>query len=320
MSATRSRAERLVALSLAIYEALLLLYPRRFRHVYASDMAQVFRDSLRAATRQGGIAGLARVWRVTLGDLVVTALAERTERMEQDMKIARSALYRAAGLISLLGVAVWILGLAWLTLDTMLFSQPLAPITFILLQAKWGFFAIGFIGLFAWLSARRGALVWLPGVVALAALLVMLAGGLYWNWASQVLVGAIQTGSVQVVNLAATSAVNQQVDYYAYAAMNLGFPVLGLALLVAGWMIRATPGLRGASRALLLMGAISAVYYFFTDMGAPSLLRNTGMPGILGMLAGMLVFTAVWLGGWALLGRQLWQAGAAQEQAAVVAG
>jgi len=31
------------------------------------------------------------------------------------------------------------------------------------------------------------------------------------------------------------------------------------------------------------------------------------------------VFTVVWLGGWSLLGYQLWRAGAAQERAVVVA-
>lgn len=312
MSAIRPRPERLVALSLAIYEALLVLYPKPFRRVYAVEMTCVFRDSCRAAMQRGGVAGLARVWRVTLSDLVITALAER---MEQDMKIARSALYRATGLISLLGVAVWILGLAWLTLKTVITPQMLTPMALLILSAKWSFFPIGFMGLYAWLSARRGALVWLPGVVALAALVAMIAGGLYWTWASQV--GVTQMGSVQVVDIPATSAVNQQLDYYAYAATCLGFPVMGLALLVSGWMIRSLPDLRGVSRTLLLMGAISAIYYFFTDMGAPSLLRNTGTPGVLGLLAGALVFTVVWLGGWVLLGRQLWQAGAAPEHAVV---
>ncbi len=314
MSAIRPRTERLVTLSLAIYEALLVLYPKPFRRVYAVEMKCVFRDSLRAAIQRGGVAGLAQVWRVTLGDLVITALAERTERMEQDMKIARSALYRAASLVSLLGVGVWVLGLAWVMLNIVLLPQQQNPIVLISLQAKWSFFALGFIGLFAWLSARRSALVWLPGVVALAALVAMIAGGLYWTWASQV--GVTQMGSVPVVDLAATSAVNQQLDYYAYAATCLGFPVMGLALLVSGWMIRSLPDLRGVSRTLLLMGAISAIYYFFTDMGAPSLLRNTGTPGMLGLLAGALVFTVVWLGGWVLLGRQLWQAGAPEHAVA----
>jgi hypothetical protein len=314
MSATRHHPERLVALSLAIYEALLVLYPKPFRRVYATEMARVFRDSCRAATQRDGVAGLARIWRVTLGDLVITVWAERTE---QGMSMTRSALYRAAGAVSLFGIAVWILVLAWLTWQTLILRQNLDPMMFIILQAKWSFFVIGFIGLYAWLSAHRGALVWLPGAIAIATLLAMIAGGMYYEWASQV--GVSGGGSVTIVDLGAASAVNQQVDYYAYVAINQGFPVIGLALLVTGWMIRATQGLRGASRALIVMGAISFIYYFFTDMGAPSLLRNTGTPGLIGLIAGALVFTVVWLGGWLLLGRQLWQAGATAEQVSTAA-
>jgi hypothetical protein len=81
----------------------------------------------------------------------------------------------------------------------------------VILPAKWSFFAIGFAGLYARLSARRGALIWLPGAVAIIALLALLVGELYWTWASQI--GVYQTGSTAVVDLAATSAVNQQVDY-----------------------------------------------------------------------------------------------------------
>ncbi len=41
MSAIRSRSERLVALSGAIYAALLVLYPQRFRRAYAIEMARL---------------------------------------------------------------------------------------------------------------------------------------------------------------------------------------------------------------------------------------------------------------------------------------
>ena len=316
MTATDHRPERLAALSLAIYEALLVLYPKPFRRAYAAEMARVFRDTCRDSTRRDGVAGLARVWRVTLGDLLMTAWAERTE---QDMRITRSALYRGAGAVSLLGIAVWVVGLLALMIDMALTGQFARPAMAIVLPARWAFFAVGLIGLYAWLSAHRGALVWLPGAIALATLVAMIAGGMYYEWASQV--GVSGGGAITVVDLGAASVVNQQVDYYAYVANNQGFLVIGLALLVTGWMIRSTPALRGVSRALIVMGAISFIYYFFTDMGAPSLLRNTGTPGLIGLAAGALVFTVVWLGGWLLLGRQLWRAGASpQPEAAAAAG
>lgn len=312
MSATRARPERerrLVSLSLAFYQALLLLYPARFRRAYGAQMAQVFRDSCRAAIAQGDVSAFAHVWLVTLGDLVVTALAER---MEQDITMKRLALYRATGMVSLVGVGVWILGTAamilGLTLAHMTAGPPL-PVLMILPTA-WMFFIIGCVGLYSWLAERRGALVWIPGIVAIAMLLAMMVSAMYWTYFSQI--GAQQIGSAQVVNLAAASMVNEQLDSYAYAVTNLGYPALGLAFVVTSLLTWRIAALRAVTRMVLVMGAVGMLYYFFTDMGAPALLRDTGTPGILGMMAGSLAFYTVWLGGWVLLGRTLWKAGAIQ--------
>jgi hypothetical protein len=116
-------------------------------------------------------------------------------------------------------------------------------------------------------------------------------------------------GSATVVSLAQRSQLNEQLQYNAYVASNLSYPVLGLALVVTGLLTLRAPALRTVARTLLLMGVAGMLYYFFTDMGAPSLLRNTGTPGLLGMVAGALVFYGVWLFGWLRLGRWLWQAG-----------
>lgn len=55
----------------ALYRALLLLYPRRFRRVYGEPMAQVFADCVRDRG--------ARVWLHTVPDLVRTLPTERIE-------------------------------------------------------------------------------------------------------------------------------------------------------------------------------------------------------------------------------------------------
>jgi len=57
----------------------------------------------------------------------------------------------------------------------------------------------------------------------------------------------------------------------------------------------------------LLMSVVVAVMYFFTDMGAPSLLRNTG-PGLLVMAVASLVFIVFWGISWLLLGAALLRA------------
>ncbi len=308
MSALRTRPSWLVRGSVALYRALLLLYPARFRGVYGAQMAQVFRANCGRASREGGPLALVRLWLRTLGDLLLTALAER---MEWTMTHAPSALYRATGLVSLVGIVVWIVGPLLIGLGlTLSGSAGSAPplSVMMLLPVGWLFFVIGFIGLYSWLARRCGALVWIPGAVAIVTLLALIVATMFWSYNSQV--GVTYAGNTTVVNLGQASAVNQLWDSYAYEVSYLAYPVLGLTLIATGLLALRVPALRAVARTLLVMGAITALYYFFTDMGAPRLLRNTGTPGEIGMAAGALVFAAVWLIGWLRLGRWLWRAGA----------
>lgn len=295
-------------LSASIFVALLLLYPARFRRIYGAQMAQDFRASLRAAAQRGGAREIAHVWRRTLGDLLVTALAEQ---LEEDRTMERLALYRATGMVSLVGVGAWVLGSVSVALGlafTHMVGGPPPLAISMVLPTAWMFFVVGFIGLYTRLAERCDAIVWLPGIIAISALLAMMVGAMYWTYGAQV--GVQYTGSVTIVTQ--PLAVDQRLDEYAYAVSNLGIPAMGLALIVTAWLTRQAPDLRAITRMLLVMGAISAAYYFFSDMGAPSLLRNTGMPGLIGMEAGALAFAVVWLSGWVLLGRWLWKAGAIQ--------
>ena len=78
-------ARALLALSVALYRALLRVYPESFRQRFGLPMEQLFRDACRDALRHPGIAGvagiaglaIAGVWRRTLWDLAATAPAER---------------------------------------------------------------------------------------------------------------------------------------------------------------------------------------------------------------------------------------------------
>ncbi|HET9111439.1 MAG TPA: hypothetical protein VFN78_11480 [Ktedonobacterales bacterium] len=299
--------EWLTRLSLAVFRTLLLLYPARFRRVYGQQMALTFRDACRDAVRQRGLGGLAQVWRMTLGDLIMTAISER---LEQDMSRTSLALYRTSGLAGLIGIGAWILEPVITSVVAALSHMPGADVPLsatMLVTTGWLFFVVGFIGLYAWLAKRCGALIWLPGLALIAILLVLVVATLYYTYNSQI--GVQRFGNTTVVNLSAAQVVNQQLDYYAYAAMNLAYPALGLALFISGALAwRAEP--RFVGRALATMGALGMLYYFFTDMGAPSLLRNTGTPGMLGMAAGALAFFGVWLINWLRFGRLLWREGA----------
>lgn len=311
MRGSSRSANWLTRLSLAVFRALLLLYPARFRRVYGQQMALVFRDACQDAARERGLGGLARTWRITLGDLIVTAISER---LEQDMSRTSIALYRTSGLVSLVGIVAWILGPIVIAISLALVNMTGAtpPFSVMLLVPSlvplgWLFFVVSFIGLFVWLAKRCGALIWLPGIAVIVILLTLMVASMYWTYNSQI--GVQQMGTNTVVNLGARQVVNEQLDYYAYAVMNLAYPALGLALAISGLLAwRAEP--RFVARGLLTMGVLGMLYYFFTDMGAPSLLRNTGMPGMLGMVVGTLIFFGVWLINWLRFGRLLWREGA----------
>ncbi len=310
--ATSAHSTRLLALSLAFYRTLLLLYPARFRRAYATQMAQVFHTSCQQACREGGALALGHVWRITLGDLIVTALAERMESvMTPEVTRAPAALYRATGLVSLVGIVLWIIGpiVATASVTPMHLAGGEPPFSVMMvLPIGWLFFIVGFVGLYTWLARQTGWLIWIPGAFAIAILLTLIAATMYWTYNSQI--GVQQLGAATVVNLSARSVVNPQLNAYAYDASYLAYPALGLALVVTGLLALRQPALRAAARMLLLMGVVGMLYYFFTDMGAPSLLRNTGAPGLAGMVAGAVVFYGVWLVGWLRLGRWLRQAGA----------
>ena len=79
---------RTLALSQALYRALLRAYPSAFRREHGAAMAQLFRDSCRDAYQERGVVGLFSVWRHTLGDLGVSALRERRAALIAAIRLA----------------------------------------------------------------------------------------------------------------------------------------------------------------------------------------------------------------------------------------
>lgn len=69
-----------IALSVRLYQALLIVYPTRFRKEYGSLMLQVFGDCCLRAFRQNGINGMIELWAVTILDLVRSAIAEHLHK------------------------------------------------------------------------------------------------------------------------------------------------------------------------------------------------------------------------------------------------
>src|SRR5215216_7228900 len=66
----------LVAASARLYGALLVLYPKAFRHRYEAEMRRDFRELMREGLEEGGATELVRVCAQAFSDLVLTALEE----------------------------------------------------------------------------------------------------------------------------------------------------------------------------------------------------------------------------------------------------
>ena len=78
-------------LSLAIYRALLILYPPAHRREYGAPMVQLFRDLCRDACAQNGTRGLIRLWFRILVDTVVSASAVYWQMLKETiMNVNRS--------------------------------------------------------------------------------------------------------------------------------------------------------------------------------------------------------------------------------------
>jgi hypothetical protein len=99
------RAESpIVAFSVKVYQALLVVYPTKFQQEYGLQMAQVFQDCCLRAFRQNGTDGMLKLWAITLLDLIQSVISEhahkeiqmKKEMKPEDIQLAGSALIWSA--------------------------------------------------------------------------------------------------------------------------------------------------------------------------------------------------------------------------------
>lgn len=301
---TGPAGSRAVAWSVRLYQWLLLAYPARFRASYGGHMTQAFRDSCRQAQREGGLWGVGRLWPRTLADLGISALAER---WTGGNRMARWTPARFYGVAAMLGGAIW-LGMMLFSVGAFILSvisqgavySGLNPAASYVFEATWILFPIALLGLLGMAAGRVGLLAWLGFTIALVGGLMLLVGGLgtTFVWSSN--------AGLRAIKLTGYDAVGENLKLALYTISFVGYPVLGIGLALVGlllWRARALPRLNTLPLAL---GIFVALQYFFTDMGAPSLLRNTGTPGLVVMIVEITVFVLAWAVGWILLGRMLW--------------
>ena len=106
----RSLSDPIVALSVKVYQVLLVAYPIRFQKEYGSHMSQVFLDCCLRAFRQNGPNGLIRLWFITLLDLAQSVIAEHMQKETQFKKEMRPEDIRRAGWALIGGAISLVLG------------------------------------------------------------------------------------------------------------------------------------------------------------------------------------------------------------------
>ena len=299
-----------VSVSAWLYRRCLLAYPAPFRRAFAIELAQIFRVCCREALRAGGGGALARLWLFTLADLVFSALAER---LTGGYIMASTRISRFGGLVGLAGGALWLAMLVIGVALTVFFAfaqvtpTPNATVlaTFVPLYGAWLLFLVGLAGLTSRLASVSGSF-WLRwGAIV--------AGGIACVGAIMLLAGNLETSYVWMLN--SQSSVHQvsnngadaAFSYAFYAAAFVGYLVLGVGLALLGIVAARTRALGRWSILPSLMGGVAAIMYFFTDMGAPSLLRNTN-PGTVVMAIAMLAFMLFWGVCWLVIGVTLLRA------------
>lgn len=97
----------LLSVSVRVYRALLVAYPKTFREHYETQMVQVFRDSFRDAYHLNGMYGMIDLWLHTFADLVFTALMERIMERNQYMFSPKVILW--GGVASAFGGLFWLM-------------------------------------------------------------------------------------------------------------------------------------------------------------------------------------------------------------------
>jgi hypothetical protein len=96
-----------LSVSVRLYRALLVAYPKKFREHYETQMVLVFRDSFREAYQCNGLPGVIDLWLHTCADLLVTALMERLMERSQYMFSPKVILW--GGVAGAFGGMFWVM-------------------------------------------------------------------------------------------------------------------------------------------------------------------------------------------------------------------
>jgi len=104
----------IVAISVKVYQMLLVAYPAKFQQEYGSHMLQVFRDCCLRSFHQNGTNGMLRLWAVTIFDLLRSLIEEHPQK---ETFMTRSKFIRLSGWSLILGAVTLFLFFAGVFID-----------------------------------------------------------------------------------------------------------------------------------------------------------------------------------------------------------
>ena len=167
-----------VVFSVRVYQLLLNAYPTKFQQEYGADMAQVFQDCCLRTVRQGGTNGMARLWAVTLLDILQSVISEHAQKEVQMKKEMKPEDIRLAGGALIWGAVAFVIGILILLMGgstlwgisvilTHLLSMPLLVLGLLGVRNRYGDKVGGFGKNILLMGAILGPLLSFIGVFGL---------------------------------------------------------------------------------------------------------------------------------------------------------
>ena len=226
-----------LSVSVRIYRALLVAYPKKFREHYETQMVQVFRNSFKDTYHRHGTPGVIDLWLHICADLLVTALIERMMERSQYMFSPKVILW--GGLSSVFG------GLCWLMMGT----APSSGGTSLMLALVLGLG--GLAGLYS-RQAEHGGRLGLAGF-ALGIIGTGLAlATLWWGFTS----GRLSPLTIQTEPVLAAPIV--LILLLALLTLSIGLSLLGISSLRAKTLHRG----RGLPLGVGLLSAVNGITFW----------------------------------------------------------
>lgn len=245
-----------IARSVALYRALLVLYPAAYRRDYGALMVQLFRDVAREKYAGGGILAMALWWCKTLVDLLVTAVEQRRKEGNLVKANIRTNLENIAGLNLIGGGMLWAVSAfsnfqaPWLLSYSSIYGAAVA-----MLVPAYLWVGVGCVGLALRRQSSLGKLQ--RGLLYATSVTALLASVLLFIWVSSQPISVTMVNGQTQTNWDGDQSIRLWYTFVLHAAALLGFGIMHFRrpiLPIARWLP-------------LLLGVVRVVAHFPLPIG-----------------------------------------------------